>query len=71
MYRDKNHFKQYSLQASALKLDYAKNRNVVNECAAAGIAEIVQVTHSSKNAIENHFDTLFNLEVNLKTCVKR
>jgi len=32
---------------------------VVNECAAAGITEIILVTHSSKNAIENHFDTSF------------
>ena len=30
---------------------------VVNECVAAGIKEIVLVTHSSKTAIENHFDT--------------
>ena len=34
---------------------------VVNECAAAGITEIVLVTHASKNAIENHFDTSFEL----------
>src|SRR5690606_22081935 len=34
---------------------------VVNECAAAGITEIILVTHSSKNAIENHFDTSFEL----------
>lgn len=32
---------------------------VVNECIAAGINEIVLVTHSSKNSIENHFDTSF------------
>ena len=44
---------------------------VVNECAAAGIAEIVLVTHSSKNAIENHFDTSFELESTLDTRVKR
>ena len=35
---------------------------VVNECIAAGITEIVLVTHSSKNSIENHFDTSFKLE---------
>ena len=29
---------------------------IVNECVSAGIKEIVLVTHSSKNAIENHFD---------------
>ena len=34
---------------------------VVNECIAAGITEIVLVTHSSKNSIENHFDTSFEL----------
>jgi excinuclease UvrABC ATPase subunit len=28
---------------------------VVNECIAAGIKQIVLVTHSSKNSIENHF----------------
>jgi UTP--glucose-1-phosphate uridylyltransferase len=44
---------------------------VVNECAAAGITEIVLVTHSSKNAIENHFDTSFELESALETRVKR
>src|SRR5690554_7665399 len=35
---------------------------VVNECAAAGIKDIILVTHSSKNAIENHFDTSFRSE---------
>jgi len=44
---------------------------VVNECAAAGITEIVLVTHSSKNAIENHFDTSFELESTLESRVKR
>jgi UTP--glucose-1-phosphate uridylyltransferase len=44
---------------------------VVNECAAAGITEIIMVTHSSKNAIENHFDTSFELESTLETRVKR
>ncbi|MCA6065047.1 UTP--glucose-1-phosphate uridylyltransferase GalU [Thalassolituus marinus] len=44
---------------------------VVNECAAAGITEIVLVTHSSKNAIENHFDTSFELETTLEARVKR
>ena len=40
---------------------------IVNECAAAGIKEIILVTHSSKNAIENHFDTSFELESMLET----
>lgn len=39
---------------------------IVNECAAAGIKEIILVTHSSKNAIENHFDTSFELESRVK-----
>ncbi|MGY4676609.1 UTP--glucose-1-phosphate uridylyltransferase GalU [Pasteurella sp. P03HT] len=44
---------------------------VVNECVAAGMKEIVLVTHSSKNAIENHFDTSFELETMLEKRVKR
>lgn len=44
---------------------------VVNECVAAGIKEIVLVTHSSKNSIENHFDTSFELETMLEKRVKR
>lgn len=44
---------------------------IVNECVAAGIKEIILVTHSSKNAIENHFDTSFELETMLEKRVKR
>ena len=44
---------------------------IVNECVAAGIKEIVLVTHSSKNAIENHFDTSFELETMVEKRVKR
>ncbi len=44
---------------------------IVNECVNAGIKEIVLVTHSSKNAIENHFDTSFELEATLEARVKR
>lgn len=44
---------------------------VVNECIAAGITEIIFVTHSSKNSIENHFDTSFELEAMLEKRVKR
>lgn len=44
---------------------------IVSECVAAGITEIVLVTHSSKNAIENHFDTSFELETTLINRVKR
>ncbi|KUJ82436.1 UTP--glucose-1-phosphate uridylyltransferase [Microbulbifer flavimaris] len=44
---------------------------VVNEAVAAGIKEIVLVTHASKNAIENHFDTSFELEAQLENRLKR
>lgn len=44
---------------------------IVSECVAAGIKEIVLVTHSSKNAIENHFDKSFELETTLEKRVKR
>ena len=44
---------------------------IVGECVAAGIKDIVLVTHSSKNAIENHFDTSYELEATLEKRVKR
>ncbi|REL26148.1 UTP--glucose-1-phosphate uridylyltransferase [Thalassotalea euphylliae] len=44
---------------------------IVNECVDAGIKEIILVTHSSKNAIENHFDKSFELETTLEMRVKR
>ena len=44
---------------------------VVNECVAAGLKEIILVTHASKNSIENHFDTSFELEATLEKRVKR
>lgn len=44
---------------------------VVNEAVAAGIKEIVLVTHASKNSIENHFDTSFELEAQLENRLKR
>ncbi|OXY82104.1 UTP--glucose-1-phosphate uridylyltransferase GalU [Oceanimonas doudoroffii] len=44
---------------------------VVSEVVAAGFKEIVLVTHSSKNSIENHFDTSFELEATLEKRVKR
>lgn len=43
---------------------------IVQECYACGIREIILVTHSSKNAIENHFDTSFELESLLESRVK-
>ncbi|MBV7388574.1 UTP--glucose-1-phosphate uridylyltransferase GalU [Pasteurellaceae bacterium TAE3-ERU1] len=44
---------------------------VVTECVRAGIKEIILVTHSSKNSIENHFDTSYELESMLEKRVKR
>lgn len=44
---------------------------IVNECISAGLKEIILVTHSSKNAIENHFDKSFELETTLENRVKR
>lgn len=44
---------------------------VIEEAAAAGIKEIVLVTHASKNTIENHFDTSFELEAQLEARLKR
>lgn len=44
---------------------------VVNEAITAGVKQIVLVTHSSKNSIENHFDTSFELEATLEARVKR
>lgn len=44
---------------------------IIDECVAAGIKEIVLVTHASKNAVENHFDTSYELETLLEARVKR
>ncbi|QYK03910.1 UTP--glucose-1-phosphate uridylyltransferase GalU [Shewanella zhangzhouensis] len=44
---------------------------IVNECAQAGFKEVVLVTHASKNSIENHFDTSYELEAQLEKRVKR
>jgi UTP--glucose-1-phosphate uridylyltransferase len=44
---------------------------IVEECVAAGITEIVLVTHSSKAAIQNHFDKTFELETSLENKRKR
>lgn len=44
---------------------------VVQEAVAAGIKEVVLVTHASKNSIENHFDTSFELEAQLEKRLKR
>ena len=44
---------------------------IVDEVVAAGIKEIVLVTHASKNSVENHFDTSYELEALLELRVKR
>lgn len=44
---------------------------IVEEAVAAGVQEIVLVTHASKNSIENHFDKSFELESTLEKRVKR
>ncbi len=44
---------------------------IVEEIAASGMTNIVLVTHASKNSIENHFDTQFELESTLEKRVKR
>ncbi|WP_438767332.1 UTP--glucose-1-phosphate uridylyltransferase GalU [Kushneria sp. TE3] len=44
---------------------------VVQEAVKAGIKEIVLVTHSSKSAIENHFDKHFELETQLEAKGKK
>jgi UTP--glucose-1-phosphate uridylyltransferase len=38
---------------------------IVQEAAEAGITDVIFVTHSSKNAIENHFDSHYELESKL------
>ncbi|MEM9103473.1 MAG: UTP--glucose-1-phosphate uridylyltransferase GalU [Pseudomonadota bacterium] len=40
---------------------------VVEEAANAGIKEVVLVTHPSKNSVENHFDTMYELESQLES----
>ena len=52
-------------------VDKSMIQYIVNECVVAGIKAIVLVTHSSKNAIENHFDKSFELETTLESRVKR
>lgn len=44
---------------------------IVDECVAAGIKDIILVTHASKNAVANHFDTSYELEALLEARVKR
>ena len=44
---------------------------VIEEVINAGFEEIIFVTHSSKNSIENHFDTSFELEATLKKDKKK
>ncbi|CAK9885364.1 MAG: UTP--glucose-1-phosphate uridylyltransferase [Candidatus Erwinia impunctatus] len=44
---------------------------IVDEYVAAGLKEIILVTHASKNAVANHFDTSYELEALLEARVKR
>ncbi len=44
---------------------------IVEEVTYAGFKEVILVTHSSKNSIENHFDKSFELEATLEKRVKR
>ncbi|NEN75368.1 UTP--glucose-1-phosphate uridylyltransferase GalU [Pelistega sp. NLN82] len=39
---------------------------IVEECIAAGIKEIILVNHASKTAVENHFDTHYELKDQLE-----
>ena len=39
---------------------------IVNECIAAGIKEIILVTHSSKNVVENPYDKSFELDSSIE-----
>ena len=45
--------------------------HVVKEAIAAGITEIILVTRSGKEAIENHFDAHYELEHQLEKRAKR
>jgi UTP--glucose-1-phosphate uridylyltransferase len=45
--------------------------HVVKEAIVAGITEIILVTRSGKEAIENHFDAHYELEHRLKNRAKR
>lgn len=42
----------------------------VNEAVMAGITELIFITNGSKQTIENHFDTNYELESNLLACGK-
>ncbi len=44
---------------------------VIEECLEAGFTEIILITHSSKNSIENHFDKSFELETTLEKRIKK
>ncbi len=46
-------------------------QHIVEEINFAGFEEIIFVTHSSKNSIQNHFDTSFELENSLEKKLKR
>ncbi len=54
-----------------LPIDKPMIQYIVDEIVAAGIKEILLVTHASKNVVENHFDTSYELESLLEQRVKR
>ncbi len=44
---------------------------IIEEIVEAGFEEVIFITHSSKSAVENHFDESFELEATLEKRVKR
>ena len=44
---------------------------IVEEIIEAGFKEVIFITHSSKSAVENHFDESFELESILEKRIKR
>ena len=43
---------------------------IIEEIVEAGFEEVIFITHSSKSAVENHFDESFELEATLEKRVK-
>lgn len=51
-------------------VDKPLNQYINDEIFAAGIKEIILVTHAAKNAVENHLNTSYELESLLEQRVK-
>jgi UTP--glucose-1-phosphate uridylyltransferase len=51
--------------------DHPVVEHVVKEPVAAGITEIILVTHSGKEAVERHFDVNYDIEHRLEKRAKR